>query len=473
MSIQHRVAPRTLTLLCLAALAFISPIRPTSAKAPSLAVKPAIDRANTEIKDGNYAAALKILNDTLLTTTNADDRHALMAAAADTDYRIAASDLDSNQPTDALSSYKAAYEIDKELRPTSIEEDLDNIGSIYLNLRQYDKAVDTYRQLLSTSNANADNVGVEIALTSIANIYTKLGEYDKAIDFDKHFVALVQARGDKVAGEEYTEKISLAYLDLSQYKTSLTFSTQALVEAKKDRDNIAAERDLDYIGFAYMHLDQNDNALVYYYQALDVANDLDDKKAQENILSNIGGTYAQLGQYNQALNYDAQSLARAWAIGNPPSEAADLNNLMSVAQSLSRTRLAIFYGKEAVNIYQSIPTEAASLAPGPRKSYLAKVQKTYLKLASILSGQGRQPEADQVIALLKDGEGQTLPLNPDEQTAASEEARKIDEINYERSRPGADTDIESPHDALAQAEAAYEIFIGAELPTEFNDTADD
>src|ERR1700686_1824907 len=77
---------------------------------------------------------------------------------------------------------------------------------------------------------------------------------------------------------------------------------------------------------------------------------------------------------------------------------------MDTWQSSARPRLAIFYGKQAVNIVQSIRSDIAGLSQDLQKSFLKGNETPYHTLAELLIAQGRLGEAEQVLALLKEEE---------------------------------------------------------------------
>ena len=77
---------------------------------------------------------------------------------------------------------------------------------------------------------------------------------------------------------------------------------------------------------------------------------------------------------------------------------------METGQASGQPRLAIFYGKQAVNTVQSIRSDNSGLSRDFQKSFLQGNEKPYHTLAEILIAQGRLAEAEQVLALLKEEE---------------------------------------------------------------------
>jgi hypothetical protein len=66
--------------------------------------------------------------------------------------------------------------------------------------------------------------------------------------------------------------------------------------------------------------------------------------------------------------------------------------------------LAIFYGKQAINNYQQLRGNIQGLEKPLQKNFLGKVEYSYRTLASLLIAQGRIPEAERVLEMLKEEE---------------------------------------------------------------------
>ncbi|MEO8042267.1 MAG: CHAT domain-containing protein, partial [Acidobacteriota bacterium] len=78
--------------------------------------------------------------------------------------------------------------------------------------------------------------------------------------------------------------------------------------------------------------------------------------------------------------------------------------LMSVWSKLGNRNFAVFYGKNAVNIYQDFRKGIQGLGVDEQKGFLKTVESTYRDLASVLIAQGRISEAEQVLVMLKEEE---------------------------------------------------------------------
>jgi CHAT domain-containing protein/tetratricopeptide (TPR) repeat protein len=230
---------------------------------------------------------------------------------------------------------------------------------------------------------------------------------------------------------------------LSEKQQALAYYNQALplYRAVGDRNGEAAT--LNNIGAVYSSLGEKQKALEHYNQALTLYRAIGDRSKQAVTLNNIGTVYSSLGEKQKALEHFNQTLTLFRAVGDRSGEATMLNNLMIVWQGSNNSRLATFYGKQSINRYQELRRAIQGLDKETQKTYLQTVADTYRALADLLIEQGRLPEAQFVLSLLKDEEffefvrrdkdeiaalARSVELNEVEQKAFAEYASLADEL---------------------------------------------
>ena len=81
-----------------------------------------------------------------------------------------------------------------------------------------------------------------------------------------------------------------------------------------------------------------------------------------------------------------------------------LSGLMKYWKGERQSSLAIFFGKESIDQFQEVRRNIQGLQPEVQKSFLKSKSGTYRTLAELLIAEGRLPEAQQVLDLLKDQE---------------------------------------------------------------------
>jgi CHAT domain-containing protein/Tfp pilus assembly protein PilF len=346
---------------------------------------------------------------------------------------------------------------------------LSNIGLVYSDLGEKQKALDFYNQALPIFRAVGDRGGEANMLSIIGHVHSDLGEPQKALDFYNQALPILQAVGDRRGQANTLNNIGIVYDALGEKQKALDFCNQALTlyRAVGDRGGEAAT--LSNIGSVYSDLGEKQKALDYYNQALPISRAVGDRAGQAGALNNIGSVYSDLGEKQKALDFYNQALPLATAVGDRGGEAATLDNIGLVYSDLGEKQkalddynqalpiatavsdplqeavifynlannqratqpaLAIFYGKQAVNFLQQVRGNIQGIDKKLQASFLASKADYYHTLADLLIAQGRLPEAEQVLDLLKEQEysdyvrggdlTNTLTLTPAEEQAEAD-----------------------------------------------------
>jgi len=122
------------------------------------------------------------------------------------------------------------------------------------------------------------------------------------------------------------------------------------------------------------------------------------------VLNNLAGVYKALGEYGKAKGMYEQSLIISEKSGEPEPLSIVQGNLSDLLAKTKKPGSAIFLGKQAVNTIQTMRSKITGMEKGLQKSFLGTKEGGYKYLANLLINQGRLPEAQQVLAMLKEEE---------------------------------------------------------------------
>jgi CHAT domain-containing protein/Tfp pilus assembly protein PilF len=305
----------------------------------------------------------------------------------------------------ALEYLNQALAISREVGDRSHEAvTLSNIGSVYSELGEMQKALEYYSLALPLERALDDRTGEAATLSNIGLVYNNLGEEQKALDYYTQALPPQRAVGDKSGEATTLNNIGSVHEDFGEKQKALDYYAQVLPlrRAVGDRDGEAVT--LNHIGSVYDDIGQTQKALDYYAQALPLARAVGDRSAEASTLDGMGIVYEHLGEKQKAVEFYNQSLALRRAVQDPLHQALVLSNLMRVWRDEGQPEAAIFFGKQAVNEIQQIRSNIRGLKKETQQSFVKSEGKTYRVLADILISQGRLPEAQQVLELLKNEE---------------------------------------------------------------------
>jgi len=345
----------------------------------------------------------------------------------------------------ALDYYQQSLVIDRELKNRMGEsESLDNLGIVYNDLSQYPRALDYHQQSLKIDRSFGDRAGEAASLTNLGVVTNNLGQYPRALDYYQQSLVITRELGnlegesiildnlgrlynslgqyshaivyhqqslkiDRELGNRAGEAVSLGnlgnvYRNLSQYTRALDYHQQSLVIDRGLGNQAGISASFNDLGNIYANLEKHSRALEYYQKSLVISRRLDDRAGEAASLNNLGSTYKNLDQLPRALKHFQQSLAILSQIDNTGIHWVAWAGLADTYLKLKQPKVAIFAGKQAVNILQGLRSSNIALEKSQQKSYLIGKKYAYRDLADTLIEQGRLPEAEQVIEMVKEEE---------------------------------------------------------------------
>ncbi len=262
----------------------------------------------------------------------------------------------------ALELSEKSLVIRRELNELSLGSELMNLGVVNSLLQHYEKALEYFEAALTNIREHRQGSSETSALVRIGDTHGKLGNREKELQYYEQ--ALARAREiDDTRQEVYVlNTLSRFYLKGNQPEKALELNSSALAIVRRRKDN--------------------------EYSTLDLQSEI----------------YLALGRFAEAIDYKEQKLRDARERKSKMMEDTILSSLMTIWKTRNQPRLAILYGKQAINISQEIRNNLRGLDAEAQQSYLKSKEQAYRELADLLIAQGRLPEAEQIIRMLKEEE---------------------------------------------------------------------
>jgi tetratricopeptide (TPR) repeat protein len=358
------------------------------------------------------------------------------------DYRDAQITLGKQADTEAYLRAQvslAANARDRRLQATAIEI----LGEFLAEISKESQALPLYNQALQTRQRAADLYGQEESLQDLADAYASLQQNQKALEFCQQALQMERAFGDRKSEATTLTSIGQVYSEIGQKQKAMRLCRQALAIQREVGDRSGEETTLNNIGVLCQDLRQNPQALEFYQLALLIERELQDLSGEGTTLGNMATVYAGQGQKQKALHLLRQALPILRQVGDQMHEGRTLYKLGLVSEALGQKQkalefyqralpierevgdrsreaitwgclsncqakdqplLAIWYGKRAINLFQSLRMDMAGLDKDTKNIYTELVSPPYRTLADLLASQGRISEAEQVLRLLKEDE---------------------------------------------------------------------
>jgi tetratricopeptide (TPR) repeat protein len=328
------------------------------------------------------------------------------------------------QYAQALPLYQRALAISEKAQGPehpSTSTRLNNLAALYESMGQYAQALALYQRALAISEKvnGPEHPSTGTRLNNLAGLYESMGQYAQALPLYQRALAISEKDNGPEHPSTGTRLNNLAglYRAMGQYAQALPLYQRALAISEKTQgpNHPSTGTSLNNLAYLYKSLGQYAQALPLYQRALTISEKAEgpDHPNTGGRLNNLAVLYESMGQYAQALPLYARAQSISDRAGNPELSWNIQRNLMTLhgirlegaeAASLYQPPLAIWYGKQAVNTLQSVRGNMQGLDKDLQKGFLEKNQQTYQTLANLLIEAGRIPEAEQILAMLKERE---------------------------------------------------------------------
>ncbi len=336
----------------------------------------------------------------------------------------------------------------------AIAESLDNLGTIYRKLGDYSNAEKSHKQAIAIRDKTLapDHSNTAESLYALASIYRRQGKYKEA---ETAQTRALEIRKNRLGPEHPHVAVSLnslglLYLNLGKEERAKPLYLEALKVKEKSlgryHDTVALQ--FNNIGYLYRDLGEYERAESAFRQAVSIREKIFEPDHLELgfPIRGLGRLYQRMGRYDEAEIFLKRAL-NIWENSYGPEHlrvAQVLTNLAELyylqgdylqAESVLRRAFpiavrnnwaklawsthtsfsrilaarnypdaAILFGKQAVNIFQKLRANMASMGKTIQHSFLQDKVEVYQHLAGLLIDQGRLPEAQQVLAMLKEEE---------------------------------------------------------------------
>lgn len=280
-----------------------------------------------------------------------------------------------------------------------------NLGATYLAL---DRKADAVRLLeldkgtpALVTNSEGCEAQKAVALSNLGKAYYTLGDYGLAIN--NYNAALDYSKAyDAIKADIYLD-LGAAYFDSGQtadaeksYNQALAFYKNASAQTKADLEVLSETQGM--------------SPMEQLQKGLKLKLATGDKRGEARALTLLGEAYLKSdGRLAAATSEQALTLYKA--LNDRSGEAVALSDMMKAWRSLGNRRLAIFFGKLALNKIQELRGEARGIEIGTQKTYLRTFRNSYQQLAALLIDEGLFEQAVQVLNLYRDQE--FFDLDPD------------------------------------------------------------
>jgi len=279
---------------------------------------------------------------------------------------------------------------------------MSNIGLAWSDQGEKEKALGYFNEALPILRAAGDRRSEATVLMNTGRIYQDLGDKQKALEYYGLALPILTALGDRTTEELTLNNIGAAYVELGDKQKAIDVLNQAIAlqvsAANRRGEGMARVSE----GMAYHKMGDDPKALESIKLGLDILQQVSDRQNETIAHIALARVYFDKGNSGEALANLNQALPLARAVNDPLILSMVFYGMMRAHKE--QPALAIFYGKQAVNLLQQVRSNMQGLDKGLQSTFVASKSDFYHDLADLLIAQGRLPEAQQVLDLLKQQE---------------------------------------------------------------------
>ena len=241
----------------------------------------------------------------------------------------------------------------------------DAMGRIYTDLGQEQKALDLFNEILPYWESDSNRkraallhqdrlftTGYATTLSNLGRVYNNLGDKQKALGYLNQALPIWQSQGSNSGQASTLDSIGRAYSDMGDGTRAIEYFNRAMPLWAADNDRGGQALTLNDMGPAWAGMGQKQKSLETYSRALAIWRELGNRQGEALTLENIGKLYRDLGQHQTALDYFNQSLPIWREVGNRSGEALALSDIGRAYADLGQPRKALDFGNQALPIFR-------------------------------------------------------------------------------------------------------------------------
>lgn len=312
------------------------------------------------------------------------------------------------------------------------------LGNAYLAIAEYKKADAEYRfcltyvEKLKTETPPDDREEIDwiassrsTALNNIGIVFLRTGVLIEARKYVHDAVQIQKGLDDPITLAKYSANLGSVAVREKNFAEGIAILSDSIpklqryyrnfvdqptykhdVVARPEARNLATfiVGTTYYLGAALREERRVPEAIRLHEDAIKLANDAHVRKYEARARIELGLDYLAENNSQSALEQFSQALVLARSAGARDEESAALDGLMNAASLAGDLNLAIDYGMKCINQLEKTRMQVEQIGKDFASEFVEDNARTYRKLAELLIAAKRFPEAEAVLAQLKNEE---------------------------------------------------------------------
>ena len=226
------------------------------------------------------------------------------------------------------------------------------LGSLYIDLRDNEKAIQHLEQAVELAEAHQESVLKAQALGYIGFAYLEFGNFTEAMSYYLEELNIARQENSIRTEIDALSGIGLVYSESGNSKEALVHLNQALA-LEQETDGRGEHVALNNCALEYVKIGDFERALAYGKRGLELTQTQNDQLSAIFARNRIGEAYMSLAQYEQADSYFQQNLDYLQAPSLKPRRLHTLSNVGKLRIQQQKCQEAIAYLEEALAIAEA------------------------------------------------------------------------------------------------------------------------
>jgi tetratricopeptide (TPR) repeat protein/CHAT domain-containing protein len=287
--------------------------------------------------------------------------------------------------------------------PRVVEYFLTNLGIVYGELGEYQKATSCANESLRIAEELKDRPAVAANFGSLGNAAANAGDYRVALSYYEKALDIFRETDDRSKMATALNNRGNVYAKMGDYATALSCYEQALDRARSLHDQIGVGNTLANFGTIREKRGEYREAVSCYEEALKVFREFNYRQGIGANLTNLGVLYNDRGDYQQSIACYDEALKIAKLLGNRDAAGDDLLDLGIVYKNVGDYWRSIEYYERALETFKDTGN-------GPKiMATLAGLGVVYAELGDFSKAMSYYEES----LALADRQGDTIGISSD------------------------------------------------------------
>lgn len=244
---------------------------------------------------------------------------------------------------------------------------LGNIGWIYQNQNNPERAIEYYQQALAIAREISDSEIEVTALKHLARVYTILKEYSQAIEYRKQLLALARGSLNRELELETLLALRIAYVRLQDHQNVIDIARQQLAVLRETAERSPWEFSSAFgaIIEAHQALGNSYQGIEFIQQQLSLARETQNITVEFAALDVLSNVYQSSEDYEKVIELGRQQLALVpditWESQNIWRYSVVLRKLLQAYQAIGNYQTGIEIAQQQLALAREMESDSLNL----------------------------------------------------------------------------------------------------------------